>query len=72
MSDPSVERIISEAALAKRFENEINERASKADIPTLVEAVNLENPHDEDTDSTNELEIGFDTDGVPYLKTGGV
>ena len=68
----TIKRIVAEAALAKRFETEINERASLADIPTLVEAVNLENPHDEDTDSTNELEIGFDTDGVPYLKTGGV
>lgn len=58
MSDPSVERIISEAALAKRFENEINERASKADIPTLVNRVSRQNP----------VEIGIDTDDVPYLK----
>lgn len=70
--DNQVERVLNEAALAKRFENEINERASKADIPTLVNRVTKDNPTDGDLDPTNELELGFDTDGAPYIKTGGV
>lgn len=39
MSDSTIERVVSEAALAKRHQTRINERASKADIPTLVDLV---------------------------------
>lgn len=71
MADSTVERVIAEAALAKRFETKINERASLADIPALVEEVeNFDPATDGDTDATNEIEIGIDTDGVPYLKMG--
>lgn len=73
MFDPTTERVINEAALAKRFETEIDKRANRAvDIPALVDAVNKTQPIDEvndaDSSPTNELEIGIDTDGVPYLK----
>jgi len=72
MSDSTIDRVVAEGALAKRFENQINERASLADIPALVEAVEVFDPSvptpDGDGDSTNEIEIAVDTDGVPYLK----
>lgn len=60
MSD-TVKRIVAEAAVAKRFENEIHERASSADIPVLVENAERHSP---------QSPIAFDTDGVPYLTIG--
>jgi hypothetical protein len=68
MADETVDRVIAEAALARRFATEIDERASKADIPTLVE--NVESMTVPSEGGTAMEEIGFDTDGVPYLKTG--
>lgn len=72
MADETIERVVAEAALAKRYETQVNERASLADIPALVAAVERFDPTieppDGDLSPTNELEIGIDTDGVPYLK----
>ena len=39
MSDDTKNRVIAEAALAQRYHNEINERASQATIPALVARV---------------------------------
>lgn len=62
MSDPTTRRVIAEAALAKRFETEINERASLADIPALVGEV--------DRRSNQGVAIALDDDGVPYINIG--
>lgn len=37
--EPTVDRVLAEAALAKRYETEINERASTANIPALIDKV---------------------------------
>lgn len=39
MVETTQKRVVAEAALAKRLETEINERASTADIPALIERV---------------------------------
>lgn len=71
MAESTSRRIIAEAALARRFDHEISERASLADIPTLVSAVEaFDDSPDGDKSSTNEIEIAFDVDGIPYLLTG--
>lgn len=74
MADETIDRVVAEAALAERFKTEIDRRASVLNVPQLVTAVEafdpLILPPDGDTSSTNELEIGLDTDGVPYLMTG--
>jgi hypothetical protein len=68
MAEETIKRVVAEAALAKRFASEINERASLADIPALVEDVESMTVPSEG--GTTESEIAYDTDGVPYLKSG--
>lgn len=69
MADSTIERVIAEAALAKKFGTEIDKRANQVDIPALVVAVEVFDPAiDPDSDPTNEIEIALDTDGIPYLK----
>ena len=72
MAESTSQRIIAEAALAKKFGTEIDKRANQLDIPALVTAVEKFDPAiptpDGDTSPTNEIEIARDTDGVPYLK----
>lgn len=67
MSDETVNRVVAEAALARRHENEINKRASKATIPTLVADVKRLAPPGEGGAASP---IALDTDGVPYLTIG--
>lgn len=67
MSEETKKRVISEAALAKRFETEINERASTADIPALIETVEA---HSVGGGGSFEPAIALDTDGVPYITIG--
>lgn len=62
--DDTTQRVVAEAALAKRYETDINERASKANIPALVEEV------EKHTTSGGPSPIALDTDGVPYITIG--
>lgn len=64
----TVRRVIAEAALAKRFETEINERASLADIPALIDSV--ESEQTPGLPGSGDSSIAFDTDGVPYITIG--
>lgn len=56
----TIKRVVAEAMLARRFETEIHEGASKADIPTLEENV----------EKHTQLTLALDTDGVPYIANG--
>lgn len=55
MSDTTIDRVVAEAALAKRFSTKIDELASQADIPVLVEAVEV---YESEFASDEELEAG--------------
>ena len=66
MTDQTIKRVVAEAALAKRFETDINERASLADIPALVEEVEK---FDAEAASVTSP-IALDTDGTPYITIG--
>lgn len=67
MSESTKTRVIVEAALAKRFETEINERASTADIPALIESVET---HSSSSGGDTDPVVALDTDGVPYITIG--
>ena len=69
MAEETIQRVVAEAALARRLGSQIDERASKADIPALVEEVEVL-VASEGGGTPSDAEIGYDTDGVPYLTTG--
>lgn len=65
MSSPSVNRIITEAALSRHLEIEINKRASTNDISELISEV--ENLDGNSDGIPGVSPIALDTDGVPYI-----
>ena len=61
MSDSTIDRVVAEAALAKRFSTKIDELASQADIPVLVEAVEV---YESQFASDDEVASAFETSGL--------
>lgn len=67
MSDSTLNRVLAEAALAKRFETDISVRASLSDVDTLLKTV-------KENSSNNtpgvDPSVALDDDGVPYITIG--
>lgn len=68
MASPAVNRVVAEAALARRLADDVNKLASQNDVSKLVSDV--ENFDGDSDGAPGSSPIALDTDGVPYVTIG--